>query len=339
MCEVVRIVSSYAITTYTNGGVLSLMNKPKICPWSDVFTTYKKTENKIFVILYWYLFNRPDYQRAIAKAIEKNFRDFPKSTADSQLIGGYLAKMERFNLISRIDIENRKLFGIADTHRRRIYYQALSFLYLDPFCIKTPHSQGKYIADHLKEYREYVKQLGVDEKMDLMYAFNRSIDLSVVPLQKIFQKFSPEPEEFLMKIVENGMDFMTLYRLILESMRDTLNLLNLVARQERGGRILIFDLRQGHFLPADDHVHVTDVLSTLGSLDRDKIQKAIDKEELSIDKPCFIEWLMQEYEIKERNAGRVLESATEKWFVNCLIRNLMAQKPAEENFWGIFLTI
>ncbi|KYK35925.1 MAG: hypothetical protein AYK19_01590 [Theionarchaea archaeon DG-70-1] len=201
----------------------------EICTWDEVFTKYTKKENISLVILYWYLFNKPDHQKNIATVMgnlrEKDeFKEIiPSYLAYPNNIGSCLRKMEEHNLVGIEKIKNRK----------RIY-QALSFFYLDPFCLKTPESIKVDIRTHHEEYINYVKGFNkqkagwIDSEKSRFVgdtywpfqAFSFRKDNSVIPAQKIFQYYSPEPEEFMKWISYEKIDYVVLYELIRDCFSD-----------------------------------------------------------------------------------------------------------------------
>jgi hypothetical protein len=206
----------------------------EICTWDQVFTS------KNYVILYWYLFNKPSYQRMIAKDMEElkkseEFKEYiPPTLIYENNITTYLRDMEESNLIAVRNIEGRKHF-----------YQALSFFYLDPFCIKTPESKKKFIKDHFKEYSEYLINMNIeksdqfDERAKTImwrdiweswssqaFKFNRKNN-SVIPAQKVFQEYSSEPKEFMKMISHSNVDYITLFELIEECFNEICGLCRL----------------------------------------------------------------------------------------------------------------
>jgi len=206
----------------------------EFCPWNEVFGIYKRAENEAFVILYWYLFNKPDYQSNIVKEmkkLEESFKNLPKGILHNRNIGKYLHKMEEYNLIGRLN-----------TDKKPYYFQALSFFYVDPFCIKTPKSKEKDIKSHYKEYREYVDELWITKKkrghahiifgnnhlstVYLLLSFNHYRNNSVVPAQKIVQDYALEPSKFMRKILRGERDHIALYELIIRSFTEVDYLFN-----------------------------------------------------------------------------------------------------------------
>lgn len=192
----------------------------EICTWDEVFTKYKEKESEIFVVLYWYLFNRPDYQNNIAKVMkklreEKGFDDLPKSITESRLIGKYLHEMEDYNLIAR-----------TETDRMPYIFQVLHFFYSDMFCIKTPNSRGKDILDHYDEYERNLEQIDSSGCFS-MIPFEGVKTCILVPSQKIFQDFSRQPEQFMKDISPGRKDIILLYSLIEKCFEQVSSLLGL----------------------------------------------------------------------------------------------------------------
>lgn len=169
----------------------------------------------------------------------KEFKEYiPASLTRERTINKYVGEMEETNLIGIRNIEGRKHF-----------YQALSFFYLDPFCIKTPESKKKFIKDHFEEYIRNLKKLslnhlkliykmeeitGEDINSRILYriAFDfQSLECtylpfirngrnnSVIPAQRIFQEYSCDSKEFMRRIFYENVDYMMLYELIKESFR------------------------------------------------------------------------------------------------------------------------
>jgi hypothetical protein len=216
----------------------------KICTWDQVFTT------RNFVILYWYLFNKPNYQSGIAedmrnlKKSEEFEKYIPSSLTYESNITNYLRKMEKHNLIGRIN-----------TEKKPYYFQALSFFYLDPFCIKTPNSRKKDIKTHFQEYSNHINELnfnrlgllqkigefiGEDIISQLGFRLNRKGNLllshlsfvsngknnSIIPTQRIFQQYSCGPKEFMKKLSNEKIDYILLYELINLSFKQIHDLCN-----------------------------------------------------------------------------------------------------------------
>jgi hypothetical protein len=194
----------------------------EVCTWDKAFTS------KAHIVLYWYLFNRPDYQLHIAEEfadLRRNSDEFkesiPRSLTCQNNITRYLREMEECNLV-----------GIRNVEGRKHYYQALSFFYLDPFCIKTPRSKKKYVNDHFEEYSEYLRDLNIELPYPLrgkartimrkeeFWEWSRLAfkymgkNNSIIPAQKIFQEYSQEPSEFMEMISYPHVDFISLYGLI-----------------------------------------------------------------------------------------------------------------------------
>lgn len=174
------------------------------CTWKQAFVG-EKGDIDMFFILYWYLFNKPDYQGGILKTMEKLkksevFKDLPKSLDRSQDIMKYIHKMEKNNLIGRDEMLRMER---NQRHKSIVYLQVLSFFYLDLFCIMTPNMKGRNIDAHYEEYEKNIKELGIP------YLAN-----PIEPLQKILQEYSTEPDKFMKKIVNRKWDHLTLYELI-----------------------------------------------------------------------------------------------------------------------------
>jgi hypothetical protein len=217
----------------------------EVCTWDKAFTS------KTHIVLYWYLFNRPDYQLHIAKEfadLRRNSDEFkgsiPVSLTYESNITNYLREMEEYNLV-----------GIRSVEGRKHYYQALSFFYLDPFCIRTPKSKKKYINDHFEEYKECLRKLGLNfvklgnkmeeitgedifsyilfrmdlnDKVETTYLpfFCNRRDSSVIPAQRIFQEYSCDLEEFMRRISHGKIDYIMLYELVRESFKQIHHLCN-----------------------------------------------------------------------------------------------------------------
>lgn len=183
-----------------------------ICTWDEVFTRKKQAPNLIFLILYWYLFNKPDYQSNIADKLEKlkekkEFKDIPDSITKARTITKYIHEMEEYNLI-----------GIKETKRRRDYYQALSFPYIDPFCIKTPKLKASTINEHYEEYKKQIMELGIAKykKFSDVSSFCASRNNAVIPAQEIFKDFSLNPNTFLRFFFQGKRNYFALNDLIRE---------------------------------------------------------------------------------------------------------------------------
>lgn len=174
------------------------------CTWDRIFKR-KRGSIKMFVLLYWYLFNKVDYQAGILKNFEnlkqneKKFEILPKSLDRVQKTSDYIHRMEKSNLIGRDETYKKD----EKKHKNIQYLQALSFFYLDPFCIRTPNMKGENIEAH---YREYEKNMKILKRPCLSYP--------VEPMQKIFQEYSTEPEEFMNRILNMKWDYITLYELL-----------------------------------------------------------------------------------------------------------------------------
>ncbi len=251
------------------------------CTWADVFSS-KKGENEMFIILYWYLFNKPDCQVGILKTMDKlqrlrHFKNLPESliSKDSrrQGINKYIQHMEEYNLIGRIDYNSRKLLGIEDTSKRRIYFQALQFFYFDPFCVKTPRSRGKDVLSHFKEYEEYTKNSRVSKafesvlfwtRMDWFWTFKGLKHCLVNEIQRVVQVYAPKPETFMSRIFPGKRDYLLLYELILKSFLDVEKLRNIENETEEEG--VSVESEQEHFNSRLNEVN-------LEMLDKDKVLK------------------------------------------------------------------
>lgn len=217
----------------------------------EVYTWDKAFTGKTHIVLYWYLFNRPDYQFHIAEEfanLRRNSDEFkesiPVSLTYESNITNYLREMEQYNLV-----------GIRNVEGRKHYYQALSFFYLDSFCIRTPESKKKHINDHFEEYKGYLRKLGLDfvklgnkieeitgenifsyiffrmglnDRVETTYLpfFCNRRDNSVIPAQRIFQEYSCDPKEFMRRISHEKIDYIMLYELIRESFKQIHDLCN-----------------------------------------------------------------------------------------------------------------
>ncbi len=176
----------------------------EICTWDEVFKLRRGNPNVIFLILYWYLFNKPDYQSNITKEMKelkklKEFEDFiPHSIAEERNITRYIRKMEEYNLI-----------GVKEIVEKRRIYQALSFFYQDVYCVKTPKSRGKMIAEHYKEYEGYLKGMKG-------YPGDITYDRYAQGCQDIVAKLSSEPRKF-MHFLQRKADYITLLELIFDT--------------------------------------------------------------------------------------------------------------------------
>ncbi|MGD2248796.1 MAG: hypothetical protein PVF58_10365 [Candidatus Methanofastidiosia archaeon] len=186
----------------------------EICPWNEVFTKYSESVNESLIILYWYLFNNPSYQRRIAEDMyelreSEEFKEkIPSYIAYENNIGNCIQKMEEHNLIGIERIENRKNI-----------YQALSFFYLDPFCIKTPNSVKGDIESHYQEYKQNLLRDGTKIDSDWReyseYIFNEQLNTSVMPAQKLIQQFSHSTKQFMKYLFsKNNRNYLCLYELI-----------------------------------------------------------------------------------------------------------------------------
>jgi hypothetical protein len=146
-------------------------------------------------------------------------------------------------------MEETNLIGLRNVEGRKHFYQALSFFYLDPFCIKTPKSKKKSIKVHFREYIDNLRKLrldnfklinkienitGEDINSRILYRIApdlKSIDASylpfiyngrdnsIIPAQKIFQGYSCDSNEFMKNVFYKNIDYKMLYELIKESFR------------------------------------------------------------------------------------------------------------------------
>lgn len=225
-------------------GRVSLLYMVEVCTWDEVFSTYKKKANKNFVILYWYLFNKPDYQKNIADEMKRLIKldEFKKNIPPSLTTQKNITKYFR-------EMEERNLIGIKKTEDRKHYYQALSFFYIDPFCVKTPESNRRVIKSHYEEYSNNVNELKLETtnssergffcrsdgtlltlmKLRPFYrfpylSFQSGKDNSVIPAQRIFQYYSRKPEEFMKMVSMRNVNHITLYELIKEGVKDVISL-------------------------------------------------------------------------------------------------------------------
>lgn len=181
-----------------------------VCTWDEVFTRKKKKPNMIFLILYWYLFNRSDYESNIVTEMRrlkklKEFKDIPSSITEKSNITTYIGDMERYNLV-----------GIKKKEGKRKYYQALSFFYMDPFCVKTPELRGKTIEEHYEEYKKCIIELGLDKRPD----FDTSRNNAVIPAQEVVHDFSSDVEKFMMLFFQKKGNIIIFYDLIREAFSD-----------------------------------------------------------------------------------------------------------------------
>ena len=236
----------------------------------------------MFIILYWYLFNKPDCQVGILKTMDelqrsRHFKNLPKSliSKDSrrQGINKYIQQMEEYNLIGRIDSSSKKLLGIEDKNKKRIYFQALQFFYFDPFCLKTPRSRGKDVLSHFKEYEEYTKNPRVLRafesvlywtRMDWFWTLTDLKHCLVNGIQRVVQVYAPKPEIFMSRIFPGKKDYLLLYELILKSFLDVETLHNIENETEEEG--VSIENEQEYFSSRFKDVD-------LEMLDKDKILK------------------------------------------------------------------
>ena len=184
-----------------------------ICTWDEVFTRKKKDPNLTFLLLYWYLFNVSDFQGNIVEKMGdlkklEEFNIIPNTLTEKSNITKYIGEMERYNLI-----------GIKKKEGKRKYYQALSFFYLDPFCIKTPNSRGKTIEEHYKEYRSRIIKFGINRFSDEL-KFNINRNNAVIPAQEIIKDLSSDLNKLMKFITHRKSDYLTLYDLIVLTFRD-----------------------------------------------------------------------------------------------------------------------
>lgn len=202
-----------------------------ICTWDEVFTRKREAPNLIFLTLYWYLFNKPDYQSSIAKNLrklkdERGFKDIPDSITKERNITTYIHEMEEYNLV-----------GIRETRGKRDYYQALSFFYLDPFCVKTPELRSKTIDQHYEEYKNRIKELGIavhnKKSMYSVASFSISRSNAVIPAQEVIKDYSLNPEGFLAFFFQGKRNYIALNDLIRKSFS---GIDSLFYRFERGER-------------------------------------------------------------------------------------------------------
>lgn len=190
------------------------MMMKSVCTWDEVFTRKKKTPNLIFLILYWYLFNKPDFQSGIAKSLgklknEDEFKIIPDSITTERNITAYIHEMEKYNLV-----------GIREVRGRRDYYQALPFFYLDSFCIETPKLRANTIEEHYAEYESRMLQLGIDCCSDDCMEFNVNTRNTVIPAQDIIKELSSDLDKLLKHIFRRKIDHLTLYDSIVLTFRD-----------------------------------------------------------------------------------------------------------------------
>jgi hypothetical protein len=199
-----------------------LLPMVEVIPWNMVFNLRNTEETKILFLLYWYFFNTPDYPTHLideVKTLEKKY-DVPEGICHEGSISKYLKKMEEYNLISRVDYDERSLIWIEDTRKSPTYYQALPFFYLDPFCITTPQSIGGNIEAHFQEYKKKIEKLQLISKNSYKFIFNPHKNNTVLPAQILVQELSKEPREVLkyaLKFDDKIIHCLTLYTLIRDS--------------------------------------------------------------------------------------------------------------------------
>lgn len=192
----------------------------EIYTWDEVFRRKKGSPNLIFLTLYWYLFNKIGCQTQIVEDMRKlkemkEFKDIPASVCEERNVTRYIRKMEEYNLISIREIKNR-----------RFYYQALSFFYIDRFCIKLPKLRGRSelgtFKEHYREYKKYVGKLKISLDSDEAFlSFNTQRDNSVVPAQELVATYSSEPREFMKHLfLRRKRDYINLYFLILKTFEE-----------------------------------------------------------------------------------------------------------------------
>jgi hypothetical protein len=182
--------------------------------WDEVFTRRKKAPNLIFLILYWYLFNKPDFQSRITDNLRKlkdkdEFKIIPDSIITERNITAYIHEMEKYNLV-----------GIKESKGRRDYYQVLPFFYLDPFCIETPRLRASTIEEHYIEYESCMLQLGMDRCSDDRLEFNVNTRNTVIPAQDIIRELSSDLDRLLKHMFRRKIDYLTLYDSIVLTFRD-----------------------------------------------------------------------------------------------------------------------
>ena len=194
----------------------------EVIPWNMIFNLQNAEETKILFLLYWYFFNNPDYPAHVfdeMKTLEEK-NEMPEMLCHEGAINKYLRKMEEYNLISRVDYGERALVWIEDTRKSPIYYQALPFFYIDPFCITTPHSVGKNIEAHFQEYKKKIEKLQLMYKNSYKFIFNPHQNNSILPAQILLQEFSKDPSEVLeyaLQFNDKIIHCLTLYTLIRDS--------------------------------------------------------------------------------------------------------------------------
>lgn len=196
-----------------------------VLPWNMIFNRKNTEETKILFLLYWYLFNHSDYPAHLLNEITllENLCDLPEPLHQEGSITTYLHKMEEFNLISRVSYDERSQIFIPDTRKNPVYYQALPFFYLDPFCITTPHAVGGTIKDHVQEYSEKIKRLRLISKnkkqnnSEYSFIFNPHKNNTLLPAHLLIQAFSKPPPEvitYALQFSDNIVHCLTLYTLI-----------------------------------------------------------------------------------------------------------------------------
>lgn len=201
----------------------------EVTPWDEVFTEYKGTKKGIFTILYWYLFNKPDYLTNIAsemKKMEKSgaFENFPKVITHKNTIGKPLHEMEEYNLIGRCGPDDLRKYDLIEEKigkTRRVYFQALSFFYIDFFCIKTPNSVKKQIEDHYEEYKGHIGDSKIAKyPYRTVFSFDSPRNAPILPVQEIVQGCSSRPEKFMKVISRGERDHIRLYELLIKTFEE-----------------------------------------------------------------------------------------------------------------------
>ena len=144
---------------------------------------------------------------------KEEFKDIPDSITKERNITTYIHEMEEYNLV-----------GIRETRGRRDYYQALSFLYIDPFCARTPELRSKTIDQHFEEYKNRIKELGIpvqtSESKHHISSFSVSRSNAVIPAQEVFKDYSLSPEGFLAFLFQGKKNYIALNDLIRKSFYD-----------------------------------------------------------------------------------------------------------------------
>jgi len=201
----------------------------EVTPWDKVFTEYKGTKKGIFTILYWYLFNKPDYLTNIAsemKKMEKSgaFENFPKVITRKNTIGKSLHEMEEYNLIGRCGPDDLRKYDLIEEKigkTRRVYFQTLSFFYIDLFCIKTPNSVKKQIEDHYEEYKGHIEDSKIAKyPYRTVFSFDSPRNAPILPVQKIVQECSSRPEKFMKVISRGERNHIRLYELLIKTFEE-----------------------------------------------------------------------------------------------------------------------